>query len=117
MRKLQYVFSVCLDFLDKTACGILFLTALGILINLDFFAINIDQYDDEIIIAYKCLKYLMLFVAVLTLLFLVKKRYPQIMHIEAVLWFVLFISAPYLLHHIPSVSRIYDNVTYDRIFK
>lgn len=117
MHKLQHFFSICLDLLDKTAGGILLLIAVGILLNLDFFAINIDQYDNEIIVSYKYLRYLFLSVAILTLLFLLKIKYSRITYIEAILWLIIFALAPYLLHQIPSVSQAYENVTYSRSFK
>lgn len=117
MYKLQHFFSVCLNVIDKISYCILFCVIGGILLNLDFFAIDINQYDSEIITSYKCLRYLFLSIAILTLLFLLKKKYSIIIYIETISWLVLFVLAPYLFHQIPSVSQTYDNVTYSRSFK
>ena len=67
MHDLQHFFSVCLDLMDKIAYCILLCTVGGILLNLDFFAIDTNQYDNEIITSYKCLRYLFLSIAILTL--------------------------------------------------
>lgn len=117
MYRLQHFFSVCLDLMDKIAYCILLCTVGGILLNLNFFAIDTNQYDNEIITSYKCLRYLFLSIAILTLLFLLKKKYSKITYIEMILWFILFVLAPYLFHQIPSVSNAYSNVTYIRSFK
>ena len=117
MRKLQHFFSVCLNLMDKVAYCILFFFVSGILLNFDFFSININQYDNEIIISYNCLRYLFLSIAILTLLFLLKKKYSKITYIEMILWLVFFVLAPYLFHQIPSLSQAYNNTTYSRSLK
>ena len=117
MHKLQHIFSACLDLLDKIVGVILFLITVGMLLNLDFFAIDVNQYDDEIITSYKNLRYLFLSVTMLTLLFFLKKKYPKIIYIETILWLILFTVAPYLFHQIPSVSQTYDNIIHNRSFK
>lgn len=117
MLKLQHFFSVFLNLMDKVTYCVLFFFVGGILLNFDFFAININQYDTEIITSYNCLRYLFLSIAILTLLFLLKKKYSKITYIEMVLWLILFVSAPYLFHQIPSISQAYDNVTYNRSSK
>lgn len=117
MYKIQHVFSVCLNLLDKIAVGVLFFVVSGILLNLNFFTLDANKYDNEIITSYNCLKYLFLFIAILTLLFLLKKKYSRIAHIETILWLILFVLTPYLFHQIPSVSQAYDNIIYSRSFK
>ena len=117
MHELQHFFSVCLDLMDKIAYCILLCTVGGILLNLDFFAIDTNQYDNEIITSYKCLRYLFLSIAILTLLFLLKRKYSKITYIEMILWLVFFVLAPYLFHQIPSVSQAYNNTTYSRSLK
>ena len=107
MRKLQHFFSVCLNLMDKVAYCVLFFFVSGILLNFDFFSININQYDNEIITSYNCLRYLFLSIAILTLLFLLKKKYSKITYIEMILWLVFlywhhiyFIKYPRYLKHI-----------------
>lgn len=104
MYKIQHFFSVCLNLLDKITVGVLFFVVGGILLNLNFFTLDTNKYDNEIITSYNCLKYLFLFIAILTLLFLLKKKYLRIAHIETILWLILFVLTPYLFHQIPSVS-------------
>ena len=109
MQKRHNVFLNLLNILDKVSYWLLFFIAFGIILNFDFFSINIDNYDDGIKIAYKYMRYYSLFLATLILLFLLKAKYHKVIYIECGLWIVLCLFIPYMLHQLPSIIQMYND--------
>ena len=109
MQKLRNAFFNLLNILDKISYGLLFFAAFGILLNFDFFSINVDNYDDGIKIAYKFMRYYSLLLAILIFLFLLKARYRKVVYIESGLWIFLCWFIPYMLNQLPSFKQIQNN--------
>lgn len=110
MYKFRHYFSIFLKIADEISYFILFFIAICTILNLNLFAFDVTQYDDETGMVYQCVHNLFLIIALLMLLFLLKRKYPRVLYIELVLWGVLFFWAPYLLHQIPSVAQAYTDI-------
>ncbi len=109
MQKLRYIFLNLLNIFDKVSYYILFFVAFCTILNLNLFSINPDDYSDEIKNAYKLLRYYSVLLATSTLLFLLKFKYQKLVYIEEVAWGILCLFVPYMLYHLPSVARMYNN--------
>lgn len=116
MPDLKNYLSVTLSVADKISYVLLFFIASGMGLNLDFFAINPDDYDYEIKVAYNCWRHLSLFLAVLLYIFLLKKKHPKILYIEVILWIVFIFYLPYSLFQIPSLTHVHDQGVPDIVY-
>ena len=109
MEKLK---KICIKFLevsDKIAYCILAVFIVGTIFNLNFFAFDLKKCGDDLQTADEIRKSLSFSLAIITLLFFVKTKYPKAAPIEMLLWIGLFLAVPYLLHRIPSVVLMYGN--------
>ncbi len=109
MQKLRYIFLNLLNVFDKFSYYILFFAIFCTILNFNFFSINPDDYDNEINNAYKFLRLYSVILATITLLFLLKFKYRKLVYIEGIMWGLLCLFIPYMLNHLPSVVRMYNN--------
>ena len=107
----QYCYNI-LKILDKISYCVLCFFVLGKILNLELFGFPKNEYDAEIRTAYKYEQYIFLFLSVLMILFLLRKKLSKAIYIEVILWFSFFLFVPYILHQIPSVAKVYNNIFY-----
>lgn len=100
-----------LTFLDYTAGILIAIFCLGRLLQI--FGLNIWEFPlneyakQELLIAQNSLNYIYDFLAFLGIILLYKQKYIFLQKIEMILWIILFLLTPYLLHQITSIEQIY----------
>ncbi len=105
--KMQKIFT----FLDYTAGLLIAIFCLGQFLQI--FGLNIWEFPlnkyakQELLIAQNSLNYLYDFLAFLGIILLCKQKYLFLQKIEMILWIILFLLTPYLLHQITSIEQIY----------
>ena len=100
-----------LTFLDYTAAILIAIFCLGQLLQI--FGLNIWEFPlneyatQELLIAQNSLNYIYDLLAFLGIILLYKHKYIFLQKIEMILWIILFLLTPYLLHQITSIEQIY----------
>ena len=100
-----------LVFLDKIAGILIAIFCLGQLLQI--FGLNIWEFPlneyvtQELLIAKNSLNYIYDFLTLLGIILLYKQKYIFLQKIEMILWVILFLLTPYLLHQITSLEQIY----------
>lgn len=92
----------------------------GILIAIFFFGemlqicgLNIWKFPlniygtDELLVAQESLDYIYYFLTLLGIILIHKQKHAFLQKIEMILWIILFLLTPYLLHRISSIEQAY----------
>lgn len=100
-----------LSFLDKIAgifIAIFFFGEILQICGLDVWKFPLNIYGtDELLVAQKSLNYIYYFLALLGIILIHKRKYVFLQKTEMILWIILFLLTPYLLHRIPSIEQAY----------
>ncbi len=100
-----------LVFLDKIA-GILIaifcLVQILQICGLYIWQVPLKGYNmPELMSAQNSLNYIYYFLAFLGVILLCKRKYVFLQKMEMILWIILFLLTPYLLHRITSIEQVY----------
>ncbi len=96
--------------INKIALFLIGLVAVAFFLPLNILDVT-APYEEELIIANDVKCRLQFFVAVVVIVYLFARKFPKLKYVEMLLWAVLFVAVPYMLHQIPSVKQTYNNVT------
>ncbi len=70
-----------------------------------------NTYDEDLVVAGLTTNRFNLLLFFMVILYLFARKFPKLKYVEMLLWAVLFVAVPYMLHQIPSVKQPYNNVT------
>ena len=93
--------------LHNIVVSLLAFWAVFTLFGIDIYSYNIAEHDDKLVHAAQNMNYVFDGLAILTLLFLLKKKYAWVQYVEMLVWLVFFIIVPFLVRDIPSVHAMY----------
>ena len=68
-----------------------------------------EHGTQELLTAQNSLNYIYYFLSLLGMILLYKRKYIFLQKIEMILWFILFLLTPYLLHQITSIEQTYSS--------
>lgn len=95
--------------LDNIAAWILCFWATFTLFGIDVFKFDVSEYNKSLGAIERCFTNIFCLLSLLTLLFLLRRKYSWLQNLEKVGWIVFFIVIPYLVHEIPSISQAYTD--------
>lgn len=102
-----------LTFLDNIAGILIVVFCLGTILQICGlyiwrFPLN-EHGTQELLTAQNSLNYIYYFLSLLGMILLYKRKYIFLQKIEMILWFILFLLTPYLLHQITSIEQTYSS--------